>query len=204
MKLLLVRHPAVSVAPQQCYGGSDVPLAPGWEAWCEQLQVLVDAIAGEVVCVSSPLSRCLHPARRLGLDLSVDLRLREMHFGDWEGQLWSDIAVEEIARWNADLMTQTPPGGESLGDLHARASAFLDAARGCNGDALVAVTHGGPIRCLLASLLGMPVPHLFRLRIDLGSVSCVTLDAGGDVVEFMNLRLQAPVPAGNAGTRHLR
>lgn len=196
MKLLLVRHPAVSVSPQACYGASDVPLAPGWERWCEELQQLVRAIQGQVACVSSPLSRCLHPARRLGLDVGVELRLREMDFGDWEGRPWSDIAAEDLQRWNADLMTVAPPGGESLGELHARVLQFLDAARGFNGDALVALTHGGPIRCLLAALLGMPVPYLFRLRIDPGSVSTVTLAASGDVVEFMNLRLQPPDRAG--------
>lgn len=42
----------------------------------------------------------------------------------------------------------------------------------------------------LAAVLGMPVAHLFRLRVDMGSVSTVTLDGGGDVVEFVNLRLQ--------------
>ena len=190
MKLLLVRHPPVQVEPGLCYGARDVELAPGWEGWCGELEALVGAIGGRVACVSSPLSRCLHPARRLGLDVSPDLRLREMDFGEWEGRRWSDIAAEEIRRWNEDLLSRAVPGGESLGDLHARALAFLDAARGFDGDALIAVTHGGPIRCMLAALLGMPVPHLFRLRVDMGSVSTVTLAPGGDVLEFMNLRLQ--------------
>ena len=194
MKLVLIRHPAVAVETGICYGARDVELAPGWEDWCTEVATLVGAIGGEVACVASPLSRCLHPARRLGLDVSPDLRLREMDFGEWEGRRWSDIAAEDIARWNQDLMTEAPPGGESLGAMHARVTEFLAAARGFNGDALVALTHGGPIRCLLAQALGMPVPHLFRLRVDMGSVSTLTLDAGGDVLEFMNLRLQPPVP----------
>lgn len=190
MKLLLVRHPTVNVDPGVCYGATDLDLAAGWEGWCAEVKALVDAIDGAVVCAASPLSRCLHPARRLGLDVSPDLRLREMNFGDWEGQRWSDIAAEDIARWNADLLSHAPPGGESLADLHARAMAFIDAARSFDGDAIVALTHGGPIRCMLATVLGMPVAHLFRLRVDMGSVSTVTLDGGGDVVEFMNLRLK--------------
>ncbi len=192
VRLLLVRHPPVVAETGTCYGASDVALAPGWEDWCAEVKVLVDAIGGQVACTASPLSRCLHPARRLGLDVTPDLRLREMDFGQWEGRRWSDIAADEIERWNSDLLRTAPPGGESLGDLNARALAFLDAARGVNGDALVAVTHGGPIRCMLAALLGMPLPHLFRLRVDMGSVSTVTLAPGGDVLEFMNLRLQPP------------
>jgi alpha-ribazole phosphatase len=190
MKLLLIRHPAVAVAAGTCYGASDVPLADGWQGWCDELKSLVDAIDGSVACVSSPLSRCLHPARHLGLDVSPDLRLREMDFGDWEGGLWSDIAVDEIERWNADLMIESPPNGESLGQMHQRTEEFLAAVRGFDGQAMVAVTHGGPIRCILASALGMSVPQMFRLRIDYGSVSTLTLDEGGDVMEFMNLRLQ--------------
>jgi alpha-ribazole phosphatase len=195
VKLVLVRHPAVAVEAGVCYGATDVALAPGWEDWCAEVASLAGAIQGQVACVASPLSRCLHPARRLGLDVSPDLRLREMDFGDWEGGRWSDIAAEDLDRWNADLMTRPPPGGESLGDMHARAMEFLAAARGFNGDALIAVTHGGPIRCMLTSVLGMPVPQLFRLRVDMGSVSAVTLDAGGDVLEFMNLRLQPAAQA---------
>jgi alpha-ribazole phosphatase len=191
MKLLLIRHPAVAVAPGHCYGASDVELADGWQPWCEQVKALVDAIDGDVACVSSPLSRCLHPARRLGRDVSADLRLREMDFGDWEGGAWSEIAIDEISRWNADLMTVAPPNGESLGQMHARTEEFLGAVRGFDGDALVAITHAGPIRCLLASVLGMDPAQLFRLRVDLGSVSTVSLGEGGDVLEFMNLRLQS-------------
>jgi broad specificity phosphatase PhoE len=79
-------------------------------------------------------------------------------------------------------------------------AAFLAAARGVEDDALLVFTHGGPIRCLLAGVLGMPLAHLLRLRVDLGSVTTVTLDGGGDVLEFMNLRLQPPVVAqGSAG-----
>ena len=196
MKLLLVRHPAVAIEPGLCYGATDVALAPGWEPWCAEVKSLVDAIGGTVGCVTSPLSRCLHPARRLGMDVNPDLRLREMNFGDWEGQLWSDIATEDIERWNADLLSWPPPGGESLSEMAARALEFVEAARGFDGDALVAVTHGGPIRCILSTLLGMPLAHLLRLRIDLGSVSTLSLDSGGDVLEFMNLRLQSPVAPG--------
>jgi broad specificity phosphatase PhoE len=72
----------------------------------------------------------------------------------------------------------------------------MDAARGVDAGAVVAITHGGPIRCMLAAALGMPVAHLFRLRVDMGSVSAVTLDGGGDVVEFVNLRLQPPAAGG--------
>lgn len=199
MKLLLVRHPPVTVEAGVCYGSTDIELAPGWEGWCGEVKALVDALEGRVVCAASPLSRCLHPARRLGLAVSPDLRLREMDFGEWEGKRWSDIAAEDIERWNADLLRSAPPGGESLGALNARATAFTEAARAFEGDAIVAVTHGGPIRCILASVLGMPVAHLFRLRVDMGSVSTVTLSAGEDVLEFMNLRLQ-PQPGAVQGS----
>jgi alpha-ribazole phosphatase len=191
MKLVVIRHPAVAVAPGVCYGASDVELADGWQPWCDQVKLLLDALDGSVACVSSPLSRCLQPARYLGRDVSADLRLREMNFGDWEGCAWSDVAVDEITRWNDDLMTLPPPNGESLGEMYARTEQFLAAARGFEGDALVAITHAGPIRCLLASILGMERSQLFRLRVDFGAVSTATLGESGEVLEFMNLRLQS-------------
>jgi len=192
VKLLLVRHPTVDVPPGQCYGATDVALAPGWEAWAREVAALAGAIAGQVGCVSSPASRCLLPARATGLEVTVDLRLREMDFGRWEGKPWGTIAAQDISRWNADLVHEAPPDGESLGELAARTGAFLAAARDSNLDAQVVFAHGVPIRCMLAAVLGMPLAQIFRLRVDLGSVSTVTLDAGGDVVEFTNLRLQPP------------
>jgi alpha-ribazole phosphatase len=86
-------------------------------------------------------------------------------------------------------VNEAPPGGEPLADLHRRIRDFLDSMCGYNGDGVIAITHGGPIRCLIADALGMPLANLIRLRIDYGSLSTLTLDTSGVVVEFVNFKL---------------
>jgi alpha-ribazole phosphatase len=194
VKLVLLRHPPVDAPDGMCYGSSDRRLAPGWEGWVENVRDLLRGIRGQISVASSPLARCRVPARGLGEELIVDERLREMDFGEWEGKPWHQIPRREIDRWQADLVNAAPPGGESLAVVNARAESFLEHARSANVDALVAVTHAGPIRCMLALALAMPLQHLFRLRVDPGSVSVVTLSNDPPIVELVNLTLRGNAP----------
>ena len=91
-------------------------------------------------------------------------------------------------------------GGEGYlnGNLWYLAAGFILAGvplihftlRHLDGDAVVVLSHGGPIRCMLAEILGMRITDLFRLRVDLGGVSVATLADSGDVVEFTNFKLK--------------
>lgn len=189
VKLLLTRHPPVEIEPGTCYGHSDVPLASGWEMWARDVAKLCKKLGEQVVCYSSPVSRCRIPASALGLDVIEDPRLMEMNFGQWEGLRWRDIPPAEFTAWQSDIVNRVLPGGESLGALNDRVKNFFASIRGVNSDAVIAISHGGPIRCLLADALGMPLSNLFRLRVDPGSLSTLTLDSGGVVVEFVNFKL---------------
>ncbi len=201
VKLLLTRHPPVGIESGICYGRSDVPLAPGWETWAGDVAKLCTKLGEQVVCYSSPASRCRIPADALGLEVIEDPRLMEMNFGQWEGHRWQDIPPAEFGAWQADIVHRAPPDGEPLIALNDRVKDFFGSMRGINGDAVIAITHGGPIRCLLADVLGMPLPNLFRLRVDPGSLSTLTLDSGGAVVEFVNFKLlSANTPGIDGGT----
>ena len=81
MKLMLVRHPPVDLADGTCYGRLDAPLTAGWRTWAKDVAVLADKLGRQVVCYSSPASRCRVPAQALGLQVVEDPRLMEMNFG---------------------------------------------------------------------------------------------------------------------------
>lgn len=189
MKLLLVRHPPVELADGTCYGHLDAPLAAGWEGWAAHLAALAAKLGEQVVCYTSPAACCRAPADTLGLTVIEDPRLMELNFGDWEGHPWHAIPAGDLSRWQSDIVNEAPPGGEPLADLQRRTRDFLESVRGYNGDGVVAITHGGPIRCLIADALGMPLANLLRIRIAYGSLSTLTLDASGVVVEFVNFKL---------------
>src|SRR5690625_4457169 len=91
---------------------------------------------------------------------AYDSGLDEAHLGEWEGRYSADIRAHDpagYAAWRSGLVT--PPGGESFAQLTRRVVESLTAATAdcaaAGGDALVVVTHGGPVRALLAELVGL-------------------------------------------------
>ena len=100
---------------------------------------------------SSDLPRCAKLADGLAAAWSVpvrtDPRLREMHFGEWEGRTYDAIDADDGPRWRAwceNWRTEAPPGGESLDTFVARVSDWLEEQSPSPGDAIV--THAGVIR----------------------------------------------------------
>ncbi|MDE2593428.1 MAG: histidine phosphatase family protein [Burkholderiales bacterium] len=98
---------------------------------------------------TSSLRRCRwvgQQLRRWGWRHVIDERLLEASFGLWEGCAWSAISRDEFEAWMADFVGYRPGGGESLGEVLARAAAWmpLDAPEGSvESQGLVVVAHGG-------------------------------------------------------------
>ncbi len=149
MSLILIRHTRPEVAAGICYGSTDLPAAPGFEAEAAHLTARFPT-ADRIV--SSPLRRCLplaeFLAERLGAPLVLDARWREMDFGAWEGRAWETIARSDLDAWAADLMQARPHGGESVAMLSARIGEAISACRATVGRTLV-ITHAGPMRAAL-------------------------------------------------------
>jgi alpha-ribazole phosphatase len=72
-----------------------------------------------------------------------------------------------VAKRHEDAVGFIPPAGESLGQTHARVLRFLEGVAAEHPrDTVLIVTHGGPLRMVVAGLLGMPLAAAFRLRMD--------------------------------------
>jgi alpha-ribazole phosphatase len=178
LRLWLVRHPRPDVPAGLCYGAADVPIV---DAHLEELiNALPSRLPRDADLYSSPLSRCLRLAR--GLQTAgfasprVDSRLREMDFGAWEGQRWSDLPRVQIDAWRDDLAHYVPPRGESVSALAERGHAFVRSLP--EGRDAVVVTHAGIIQTLLRVLRGRPLSDFGGDRIDYGEV--VALRRGAD------------------------
>lgn len=167
MRLFVVRHTSVSVAPGLCYGRSEVPLSAGFE---EEARGLAERFGNSRYLVfTSPSGRCRRLAEKLSSSPIVDERLRELDFGNWENRLWSDLPDESVRRWCDDFVESRVPGGESFEELARRADAFSTeiAARKDEGLA-VAVTHAGVVRALLAKARGLPLSEAFSISVPFG------------------------------------
>lgn len=161
----------------QCQGGeifrgsTDVALTEaGWGQMRAQLDLYSPGPWQRII--SSPLQRCHEFARetaqRLTLPLTVESDLREMHFGDWEGQEHAHIwETDPLLRlWGEDPEKYTPPGGEPLAVFAERVIAALTRlAQTHAGEHLLVVTHGGVIRLLLTWAQALDRRELRRMHV---------------------------------------
>lgn len=155
VKIVLLRHPRPAIAPGLCYGALDVALHPDLDL--PAILAPLAAFAGLPVW-TSPQRRCREIAERLHPDPRRDERLRELNFGDWEGQAWDDLPRAELDRWACNPAAFAPPHGESGAALIDRVRSVHTDLRRANTDTII-VSHGGPLR-LLASLLRGDPPDL--------------------------------------------
>jgi len=196
MKLTLVRHTSLDIAPSICYGQSDVAVSANFENERKTLQKKLAAFEFDAI-YASPLKRCHQLAQALCADelfghtsenIKLDARLKELHFGDWEMSPWDAIPREKFDVWADDYANLAPPNGETFSELHARAKSFVeDVSSHSQGKSILVVTHGGFIRALIAEVLQMPLKRLFRLTIDHASVTQLEFKGEVPKVLLMNL-----------------
>lgn len=188
MKITLVRHTSLAIAPNICYGQTDVDVSANFEQERTRLQQKLSTYQFDAV-YTSPLQRCHKLALAITQNQAIQLddRLKELHFGDWEMQAWDDIPQEVLDIWVKDYANFSPPGGETFKDLHGRATSFVTEMRQHFHDKhVLAVTHGGLIRALIADVLQMPLKGLFRISIDHASVTQLEFKDDIPRVHFVN------------------
>jgi probable phosphoglycerate mutase len=91
---------------------------------------------------------------RIGLEPTLDPRLREANRGVWEGRRFIDIEREEperYAAWRRAGEQFRFPGGESLLEQQQRVLATLDDVRSAGQLPALLVCHGGSIRVALCA-----------------------------------------------------
>jgi alpha-ribazole phosphatase len=177
MHLTLVRHPKPLAANGLCYGRLDIPCEP-------EALVLATArlatLAARCTVVSSPALRAFSLARKLTSNPSVEPRLQELDFGDWEGCLWQDLGRDAVDHWLNGLPFSAPPNGESLAAMAERLAAWLTSLAGEQD--ILAITHAGPIRVLQALVKREPLMAYF--------------DRSIPYAEPMPLEVEGPFPVG--------
>lgn len=149
-------------------GSTDVALS---EAGWQQMQQRVQTVSGWQRIVCSNLQRCQRFAEHLGreqvLPVLVEPAFRELHFGDWEGRLLSEVQQQDAQNWQQfwdDIGSARPPGGESMQDLAERVLPALERViEAHRGEHLLIVAHGAVNRVLACHLLKMPLSAAARL-----------------------------------------
>ena len=174
MDCYLLRHGAVTGGPG-FRGSTDDALSP--DGWQQMWDSIKDQARWDYI-FSSPLQRCAVFARELAQRSAtpylLDARLREIHFGHWEGHTTASIHASNpqgLQQFWTDPTAYTPPGAEPLLDFSQRVLAFWHMLhRKYQGRRVLLITHGGVIRVLLCHVKGQPLARLQEFEVACGSL----------------------------------
>lgn len=178
-RLLLLRHGQTDLSVQRRYSGrGDPALTEIGRRQADAASRYLAQRGGIAAVLSSPLQRSYDTAaaaaRALGLPVTVDDDLTETDFGAWEGLTFAEAAARDPElhrRWLRDTSIR-PPNGESFDTVHDRVRMARDRIVADYGGATVlVVSHVTPIKTLLRMALDAGAGILYRLHLDLASLS---------------------------------
>ncbi|OMC48616.1 bifunctional RNase H/acid phosphatase [Mycobacterium sp. IS-1264] len=186
-RLLLLRHGQTELSVERRYSGRGNPALT--EVGRRQAQAAARYLAergGIAAVLSSPLQRAYDTAataaKALGLDVTVDDDLIETDFGAWEGLTFAEASQHDPElhrRWLRDTSTM-PPDGESFDRVLDRVCRVRDRIVAAHeGATVLVVSHVTPIKMLLRLALDAGPGILYRLHLDLASLSIAEFYSDG-------------------------
>jgi broad specificity phosphatase PhoE len=198
MLLYCIRHGQTEYnAEGRVQGQTDVSLSDLGRA---QSLAVTDALADQPITAiySSPLRRARQSAQplsdRLGVPVETDPRLMEIHLGDFQGQLRTELDLrypEVFSRWRGGDPDFAFPNGESRRSLMDRALAAFESIRRTNHAQVAVVTHGALLLAVIRAFLHV-APEIRLPPLENASIS--VLSSEGSEVQVVQLN----------GVEHLR
>jgi alpha-ribazole phosphatase/probable phosphoglycerate mutase len=196
-RVYLIRHgETVWNSEMKLQGHADIPLS---ERGLQQAGALAGRLSPHSISAvyCSDLSRAVETARQVaaphGLEVIPVPDLREMNFGEWEGLTFREITErygDMAMQWWSAPLSMKVPGGEGLLDLKDR---VLPAVRAIverhMGNPVAVVCHGGPVRCLVGTVLHMDLNNHWRIRQDNAALNILDFsDWDSGIVALLNDR----------------
>ena len=188
-RVFLVRHGETEWSiTRQHTGRTDIPLTAEGRRQAERLGARLGRERFAFVLVS-PLKRALETARLAGFAIGekdggaeVEPDLVEWDYGDYDGLTAADIRRERPGwtPWEGGY-----PGGETLGDLAARADRVLARIRSVDGDVAL-FAHGHILRVLAARWLEQPAVMAARYYLATGTLSVLGWEREISVIDRWN------------------
>ena len=187
---LLLRHGQTPLSVERRFAGlGDIELT---ETGVRQAKLAGERLAargGVDVIVASPLRRARQTAEEVaaatGAPVEFDDDLRETDFGEWEGLTFTEAQRRwpgEVTAWLADPAA-APPGGESFAAVAVRVRAARERLMaGHARETVLVVSHVTPIKTLLTEALLAPPAAMYRMHLDVGSLSEIDWYTDGPAV----------------------
>jgi broad specificity phosphatase PhoE len=180
---LLVRHATSDTVGREIAGRRPgVHLNPAGRRQAERLADRVARVARAIDAIyTSPLERARETAaplaERLGLAPRELIEVNEIDFGEWTGRTFAELQADpRWGAWNAFRSRWRAPGGETIVEVQARMVGAIAALCGRHpGREVVVVSHGDPLKTVLAHFAGAPLDFLPRIELSPASLSVLTI-----------------------------
>jgi alpha-ribazole phosphatase len=174
--LIFIRHGETDMAGRFC-GHSDPELNAAGELQVARVAEEVANLGIERI-YSSDLLRAAQTAsvlaRRIGVEVELREKLREMDFGSWEGLRWQETEArfpQEADRWLQEFPLRSAPGGEAYAAFTARIEAAIKPLlRESHVRMIAVVTHRGVMRYALTRFFGFSEPEAWTRTAPYGAV----------------------------------
>ncbi len=190
MRIDIIRHGETDYNRRLLVQGkTDIPLnETGRSQAAEARKKLGEPVYDRVYV--SPLKRAVETAELISgvckADMVVDLRLEEMGFGVMEGTKLEELPSHVNALFYEPEKFYPPEGGESIEELAARCSSFLDDLKKehqtfpADGRVLI-VSHSAAIHGLIACIAASPIEDFWRARV----MNCTAIQVACDGERFI-------------------
>jgi len=183
-ELYLVRHGETELNVKGVYyGWTDCGLSEKGMMQAEDLSDILQDIEFDVV-ISSSLSRAVLTASVISgfasEDIILDGRLRELHFGEWEGLHHVEVLEKYKEAWEAwgnDWKNTAPTGGESFIEFYSRVKSCIeDILLEYKGKKVLIVSHQGSMRIIPMVLMKLPEEAYWSFTAEQGRYSHYQID----------------------------
>ncbi len=188
--LYVIRHLQV-ILPSElngqvvCYGHTDLPAQTLTDSLrksiFQSLPFSLNESPANVLYVTSPLLRCRQLAGELfeGVPIQQEPRLKELNFGDWEMQPWSEICRASLDDWARSPQSYVMPKGESFELMIKRVGLWLDdlvhQIEQNHYEHVVVITHAGVAKALQFIMKTKSLEEVLQSSLDYGQVLTLPL-----------------------------
>lgn len=157
-----------------------------------KLSELLDNVPLDVF-ISSPIERALETAQILNhkknLEIKIDHRFTEVDCGLWTGKTFKDLQKDSHwSMYNTVRSFTRIPGGESMIEIQNRTVSAIQEYNDLYSDKLIAiVSHGDPIKTILATHMGFSFDIINTINVDPASVSTLIVNPWGSKILNVNM-----------------
>lgn len=191
MRVYLLRHTSLKIAPNTFYGQSNIDVSENFMTEVSEIKNKIKKLKiniNNIERFSSPLKRCVKLANQIFKDFKEDDRLKELYFGEWEMKCFDQIPKDELENWQKNIMDFKIPQGESNTEFFNRLKSFCNENILNNRNEVFIVAHAGSINCIISYLTGIPFDTLVIdnwKKIGYGSLSLLTKSNDKFVIDFL-------------------